>query len=100
MAFNKCRIYKRLTTIAAESEEEFITEHYWGYNKVNENVSTEYGVEHPRWSVYKLLNHSIKVDFGKVYGADFEFLNDLQPDSVFVADGSKVVIKKGKKISS
>ena len=50
--------------------------------------------------MYKLLNHSIKVDFGKVYGADFEFLNDLQPDSVFVADGSKVVIKKGKKISS
>jgi len=91
---------KELTAIAAESEEEFITEHYWGYNKVNENVSTEYGVEHPRWSVYKLLNHSIKVDFGEVYGADFEFLNNLQPDSVFVADGSKVVIKKGKKISS
>ena len=87
-------------SINVEFTKEFITEHYWGYNKVNENVSTEYGVEHPRWSVYKLLNHSIKVDFGKVYGADFEFLNDLQPDSVFVADGSKVVIKKGKKISS
>ena len=91
---------KELSAIAAESEEEFITEHYWGYNKVNENVSTEYGVEHPRWSVYTLINHTIKVDFGKVYGADFEFLNNLQPDSVFVADGSKVVIKKGKKISS
>ena len=90
---------KELTTIAAESEEEFITEHYWGYNKVNENVSTEYGVEHPRWSVYTLINYTIKVDFGKVYGADFNFLNNLYPNSVFVADGSKVVIKKGKKIS-
>ena len=91
---------KELSAIAAESEEEFITEHYWGYNKVNENVSTEYGVEHPRWSVYTLINYTIKVDFGKVYGADFNFLNNLYPNSVFVADGSKVVIKKGKKISS
>ncbi len=95
----KVNFSKQLTAIAAGSEEEFITEHYWGYNKVNENVSTEYGVEHPRWSVYTLINYTIKVDFGKVYGADFNFLNNLYPNSVFVADGSKVVIKKGKKIS-
>jgi len=35
--------------ILAGSEEEFITEHYWGYTKIGVNKTSEYGVEHPRW---------------------------------------------------
>ncbi len=37
--------------IASGSEEEFITEHYWGYTQIKKKTS-EYGVEHPRWEVY------------------------------------------------
>lgn len=37
--------------IADGSEEEFITEHYWGYTRISENKTSEYGVEHPRWEV-------------------------------------------------
>lgn len=83
------------TDILPGSEEEFITEHYWGYNMVNKNLSTEYAVEHPRWSVYKPIDHRIDVDFGMTYGDDFRFLNDLNPASVFLADGSDVIIKEG-----
>jgi hypothetical protein len=54
--------------IKDESEEEFITEHYWGYTKLSETSTSEYGVEHPRWEVYETSDYSIDVDFDDVYG--------------------------------
>src|SRR5260370_2413435 len=36
---------------AAGSEEEFITEHYWGYVVQRSGCASEYGVEHPPWRV-------------------------------------------------
>jgi hypothetical protein len=81
--------------IADGSEEEFITEHYWGYTKINERKTSEYGVEHPRWQVYPLKSYEIRVDFGDVYGSEFEFLNKEVPRSVFLAEGSAIVVKEG-----
>lgn len=75
------------------SETEFICEHYWGYAKVNENVSNEYEVTHPKWQAYEVLSHKIDVDFGEVYGADFEFLNRLEPTSVMLAEGSEITVE-------
>lgn len=40
-------------------EEEFITEHYWGYTKIGDQHTSEYGVEHPKWDVYKVSQHHI-----------------------------------------
>ncbi|MCJ8328626.1 MAG: DUF2071 domain-containing protein [Lentisphaeria bacterium] len=34
----------------SNSEQEFITEHYWGYSAKNENSSIEYEVQHPAWT--------------------------------------------------
>ena len=79
------------------SEEEFITEHYWGYTKINDKTS-EYGVEHPKWEVYKMKDYSIDVDFGDVYGKQFEFLKSEKPLSVFLAEGSEIYVKSGRKI--
>ena len=36
------------------SQEEFITEHYWGYSSLRGGGSVEYQVEHPRWRVWPL----------------------------------------------
>jgi uncharacterized protein len=83
---------------AQDSEEAFITEHYWGYTKINDKKTSEYGVEHPKWKVYKALEHSIKVDFGVNYGEDFAFLNHVAPNSVFMAQGSEISVKGGRKI--
>jgi hypothetical protein len=33
-------------------------------------------------------NYQINVDFGLVYGKDFAFLNQLEPHSVMLAEGS------------
>ncbi|MBE5319488.1 DUF2071 domain-containing protein [Pedobacter sp. MR2016-19] len=83
--------------ILAGSEEEFITEHYWGYTKIAENKTSEYGVEHPRWQAYPIKDYKINVDFGINYGDDFAFLNSAIPDSVILAEGSEIRVLKGKK---
>jgi uncharacterized protein len=82
--------------IEPNSETEFITEHYWGYAKVSETVSNEYEVTHPKWRQYKVKDTAIDVDFGLVYGANFEFLNTMKPNSVMLAEGSEITVE-GKK---
>ncbi len=84
------------TEIPENSETEFITEHYWGYAKVTDTTSNEYEVTHPKWRQYKVLTSEIKVDFKAIYGEDFEFLNDLTPTSVMLAEGSEITVE-GKK---
>ena len=84
--------------IAEGSEEEFITEHYWGYARVNNTVTSEYEVVHPRWMVYPVQQYAINVDFAAVYGTSFSFLQSLSPQSVFLAEGSEIQVKAGKRI--
>jgi uncharacterized protein len=84
--------------IEAGSEEEFITEHYWGYTRINDHATAEYGVEHPRWRVYEKINYSIDVNFAVNYGEEFSFLNHESPKSVFLAEGSEVTVRVGRNI--
>jgi uncharacterized protein YqjF (DUF2071 family) len=84
--------------IEAGSEEEFITEHYWGYTKIKDQVTSEYGVEHPRWKIYDAMDYAIDVNFEANYGKAFAFLQSEKPKSVFLAEGSEVEIKAGRKI--
>lgn len=79
------------------SEEEFITEHYWGYTKVNDRKTFEYEVTHPKWKIYKVLNNKIKVDFGAVYGREFSNLG--KPSSIMLAEGSEITVENKRQIS-
>ena len=88
-----------LIDISNGSEEEFITEHYWGYTQINREKTSEYGVEHPRWQVYDIKDYTIDVDFNAVYGQNFGFLTNLKPKSVFLAEGSEIEVKSGRIIS-
>lgn len=85
-------------TIAPNSEAEFITEHYWGYARSKENLTMEYEVVHPKWQIQKVINYKIEADFVDLYGCEFSFLENAEPSSVFLADGSQVSILQGKKI--
>ena len=89
---------KEFFDIETGSEEEFITEHYWGYTRIDEVTTAEYGVEHPRWKVYKTLEYKTEVDFESTYGKEFGFLSKEIPASVFLAEGSKIEVKYGRKI--
>lgn len=80
------------------TEEEFITEHYWGYTRLGRMKTSEYEVRHPRWDVYETMDYSIDVDFGEVYGRPFAFLTQQTPRSVFVAEGSPISVEKGRRL--
>ena len=87
-----------LKDILQGSEAEFITEHYWGYTNRGKTKTSEYGVEHPRWQMYDTISYDIHVDFKKMYGNEFAFLKKEKPTSVFLAEGSEVLIREGRVI--
>jgi uncharacterized protein YqjF (DUF2071 family) len=71
------------------SEEEFITEHYWGYSRYNDHTSFQYQVQHPSWKIFPVLEHVIECDFAGLYGSRFSSLASIKP-KVFVARGSAI----------
>jgi len=86
------------TAIPDGSEAEFITEHYWGYTKVNSKHTFEYEVTHPKWKHYPVTEFDIDVSFRNSYGNAFAFLKDQTPDSVMLAEGSEITVEKRKKL--
>lgn len=88
----------KLVKIQNDSIEEFISEHYWGYSSLSQISTTEYGVEHPKWDLYPIKSYEVDVDFETNYGKDFSFLQVATPASVFLAEGSPIKIKSGKRI--
>ena len=76
------------------SAAEFITEHYWGYAKRGPRRTFEYAVEHPRWAVYEVLEHEIRCDVARFYGTEFLEALSGPPASIFMAEGSEVVVRQ------
>lgn len=87
---------KILTEIETGSEAEFITEHYWGYTRISDKITSEYGVEHPRWKMYETLQYNVQVRFLENYGRDFAGLQNENPSSVFVVEGSDILVRDGR----
>lgn len=75
-----------------DSEEEFITEHIWGYTNGRRGMTSEYRVSHPSWDIYPVRGYDIRCDFEKIYGNDFSFLQHISPASVFLAEGSGISV--------
>jgi uncharacterized protein YqjF (DUF2071 family) len=84
--------------IAPDSEEEFLTEHYWGYTKRSRGSTSEYGVVHPRWSIYPIRSFSIQADFAALYGPEFAHLDHAAPASILLAEGSSVSVLQGTRL--
>lgn len=80
------------------SNEAFIAEHYWGYSKYDEDTTFEYQVQHPPWKIFPVKEHLINCDFGALYGAEFSILDKVKPASVFVAEGSAILVMKKRKL--
>lgn len=84
--------------LTAGSEEEFITEHYWGYAAQRDGGTVEYQVEHPSWNVWQVSEAEFECDIPRVYGEQFVDPLCAKPSSAFVADGSPIIVRKGVKI--
>jgi uncharacterized protein YqjF (DUF2071 family) len=84
--------------IGQGSLEEFITEHYWGYTKRSRGPTSEYAVQHPRWVIYPLHKFGIEVDFAEFFGPAFAPLNQQEPASVLLAEGSAVTVSSSARL--
>lgn len=81
------------STMKQNSLENFIYEHYFGYTKTAENKTEEYKLQHPSWKISKVLAYQIECDFEAMYGKSFSVLTKMDPETVFIADGSAVAIE-------
>jgi len=75
-----------------DTEEEFITEHYWGYTRQRDGGTVECRVTHPRWNVWTAAEARLDGDLSAVYGDAFASVLAGPPRSAFVADGSPVTV--------
>jgi uncharacterized protein YqjF (DUF2071 family) len=83
----------------ADSEETFITEHYWGYVRQRDGQTVEYRVEHPQWRVSAALEARFECDVAALYGAPFAGFLSVSPASAFLADGSPVTVHRGVRLT-
>jgi uncharacterized protein len=80
------------------SEEEFITEHYWGYASLRRGGCIEYQVEHPSWRVWQVSQAWLDCDIPRLYGKAFIEALSGPPASAFLAEGSPVWVYRGSKL--
>ncbi len=88
------------TAPAVGSEAEYITEHYWGYVSRRDGATLEYRVEHPRWRVWSTTEASLEGDVAGFYGSEYAEALSGPLASAFVADGSPVVVRRGRLIET
>ncbi|HSU14518.1 DUF2071 domain-containing protein [Longimicrobium sp.] len=81
------------------SEEEFITEHYWGYTAQRDGGTVEYRVEHPSWRVWTASEAALDADVAALYGVEFSQALSQPPSSAFVADGSPIVVRRPRRVA-
>jgi uncharacterized protein YqjF (DUF2071 family) len=79
------------------SEQDFITNNYWGYTCHGKNCRA-YEVQHRPWDIYNVKSFRIDVDFGRLYGERFTHLAKQKPASVFLAEGSPISILNSRRI--
>jgi hypothetical protein len=79
----------------AGSEEEFITEHYFGYAAQRDGGCVEYRVEHPQWRVWRAEQAQFNCQVSELYAPEFAEPLNRQPASAFVAEGSPVTVWRG-----
>jgi uncharacterized protein YqjF (DUF2071 family) len=80
---------------APESEEAFISDHFWGYSSPAKRGVLEYRVEHPRWRVASARWSAWTGDAALLYGAPWGEILSRPPDSAFLAEGSEVTVYRG-----
>ncbi|HWZ83726.1 MAG TPA: DUF2071 domain-containing protein [Terriglobales bacterium] len=80
------------------SEEQFITEHYWGYAAQSDGGCVEYRVEHPAWRVWSAREAEFAGDVEGLYGKAMASVLRGAPASAFLAEGSAVAVMRGRRL--
>ena len=84
-----------LSMPSSGSVEEFIVEHYWGYNHGRDGRTREYRVAHPTWRVAPATNIRWDCDLLATYAPPFAEYLSGPPASALIAEGSAVQVYRG-----
>lgn len=76
----------------ADSDEHFFKEHRWGFGRTRRGRGLQYEVTHPAWEVIPVSSYHIDVDWGHVYGPEWQMLNKAKPLSTVFALGSAIAV--------
>jgi len=79
-------------TLIAGHFEEFILEHYWGYNQLPGGRTNEYQVEHPPWRAAVAVDVRVSPEIVQDYPDVFTPHLEVPAHSAFVAEGSRVSV--------
>ena len=77
---------------AKNSIEEFITDRYWGYTRIDKNKTAEFKVEHPVWNIHPLQSYKLHCNSKEIYGEALNTALSKEPASAFMVDGSFVKV--------
>jgi uncharacterized protein len=77
------------------SQEQFITEHYWGYAQGKRGGCIEYRVEHPPWRVWQASEAAFEGNTEELYGKELALILKQGPSSVLLAEGSGIAVYRG-----
>jgi len=80
------------------SQEQFISEHYWGYAAQRDGGCIEYEVEHLSWRVWQAKDAGFRGDVDELYGRQFAQVLGGKPTSAFLAEGSAVTVMRGRRL--
>jgi len=80
------------------SQEEFISEHYWGYAAQKDGGCIEYQVQHPPWKVWTTTDAIFEGDMEALYGKELDAVLKHPPQSAFLAEGSAVSVHRGRRL--
>ena len=83
---------------APGSAEEFVVEHYWGYNHGRDGRTREYRVTHPTWRVAPATNVTWDCDLLATYATPFVEYLAAPPTTALIAAGSPIQVFRGRRI--
>jgi uncharacterized protein len=78
------------------SQEQFITEHFWGYAAQPDGGCKEYRVAHESWRVWRGQAARFEGELEELYGRDLAWALRMPPASALLAEGSEVTVYRGR----
>jgi len=97
-----CRLFAKTAGIPNHPQEgsfeQFITEHFWGYSMQRGGGCVEYHVRHDPWRVWASVEGGFEGETSALYGNELATVLQRRPDSVFVAEGSSVIVFTGNRV--
>ena len=76
------------------SDAAYITDHFWGYTRTRAGTTREYQVDHPPWPVREAERVRTTGPWRALYGEGLGKVLEGPPRSMFVAEGSPVIVRR------